>query len=57
MGHIPEGIYSVPHFDYHFYLMSEQERATVTAGACTTKEDGLVPNPPGVVPVTCEAFD
>jgi hypothetical protein len=56
-GHEPRGIYSVPHFDYHFYLISEWERAAIEAGVCTTKEDILVPNPPGVVTVTCEVFE
>ncbi|MDN3557427.1 DUF5602 domain-containing protein [Halomonas maura] len=29
-GHIPEGIYSVPHFDLHFYLIDEAERQAIT---------------------------
>jgi hypothetical protein len=56
-GHVPQGIYSVPHFDYHFYMISERERASIEAGICTSKEDSLVPDPPGVAPVTCEVFD
>jgi hypothetical protein len=28
-GHEPDGVYSIPHFDVHFYLMSEAERATI----------------------------
>jgi hypothetical protein len=39
------------------YMISEQERASIKAGVCTTKEDSLVPNPPGIAPVTCEVFD
>ncbi len=29
-GHFPEGIYSVPHFDVHFYLISNGEREAIT---------------------------
>jgi len=30
-GHIPPGIYDVPHFDVHFYLISYQDRLKITA--------------------------
>jgi len=30
IGHIPEGIYSVPHFDMHFYLISSVEQQGIT---------------------------
>ncbi|MEQ5817169.1 DUF5602 domain-containing protein [Marinobacter sp. NFXS11] len=29
-GHIPEGVYNVPHFDVHFYLISNGEREAIT---------------------------
>ena len=29
-GHIPPGIYSVPHFDFHFYLVDQQYRNNIT---------------------------
>lgn len=29
-GHIPEGVYSVPHFDVHFYLIKNEEREAIT---------------------------
>lgn len=29
-GHIPEGVYNVPHFDFHFYFISEEARAAIT---------------------------
>lgn len=29
-GHPPDGVYSVPHFDVHFYVISNGERAAVT---------------------------
>jgi hypothetical protein len=31
MGHIPAGVYSVPHFDFHFYLISREAREKITA--------------------------
>ncbi|WP_373521702.1 DUF5602 domain-containing protein [Aquiflexum sp.] len=30
MGHEPEGVYDLPHFDFHFYLISDEERLTIT---------------------------
>jgi hypothetical protein len=30
-GHIPPGVYDLPHFDFHFYLMSPEQRAKITA--------------------------
>ena len=30
-GHIPNGIYNVPHFDVHFYTISPEERRRITA--------------------------
>ncbi len=35
MGHEPPGVYDVPHFDVHFYMISEAEQG------------GIVPNDPG----------
>lgn len=29
-GHIPPGIYDVPHFDFHFYIITSAERALIT---------------------------
>jgi len=31
-GHEPPGVYDVPHFDVHFYMISPEERASVTPG-------------------------
>lgn len=56
-GHAPSGVYSLPHFDFHFYAITEQERAEIKAGTCTNDQDNRIPNPPGVVPVTCEVFN
>ncbi|MBI2999195.1 MAG: DUF5602 domain-containing protein [Deltaproteobacteria bacterium] len=30
-GHPPPGVYTVPHFDFHFYLISPEERNKITA--------------------------
>lgn len=30
-GHIPPGVYDTPHFDFHFYLISRDEREKITA--------------------------
>jgi hypothetical protein len=43
-GHIPPGIYDVPHFDFHFYMMDTKQRLNITLhGAdmkrCQTKPD------------------
>ncbi len=29
-GHIPKGVYDTPHFDFHFYLMTEAQVAKIT---------------------------
>jgi hypothetical protein len=29
-GHDPEGVYNVPHFDFHFYMISTDERDKIT---------------------------
>jgi hypothetical protein len=30
-GHVPAGIYNVPHFDFHFYTGSPEDRSLITA--------------------------
>ncbi|MEJ2657121.1 MAG: DUF5602 domain-containing protein [Desulfobacterales bacterium] len=30
-GHIPNGIYDKPHFDFHFYMISQAKKDTITA--------------------------
>lgn len=34
-GHMPPGVYDVPHFDFHFYMIPPEERNRITVG----KED------------------
>lgn len=29
MGHMPQGIYSVPHFDFHFYQISQKQQLAI----------------------------
>ena len=61
MGHPPEHIYDVPHFDFHFYTITENERAGITlegddkARALKQLPSELIPEgyiyvPDGVVP-------
>ncbi len=42
-GHPPPGIYSVPHFDFHFYTISNAVRQTITAPTAGTMCAPLVP--------------
>ncbi len=52
-GHPPPGVYNPPHFDFHFYIISNAERQTIAAPA--TASEMCVPTP-GVppVPLTCD---
>ncbi|MFI6322397.1 hypothetical protein ACIBG8_33010 [Nonomuraea sp. NPDC050556] len=34
MGHLPVGVYNVPHFDFHFYLVPPIERNAIRPGPC-----------------------
>lgn len=56
-GHEPMGVYDVAHFDFHFYMISKEDRALIQAGNCTSAEDNRVPSPPGMVPVSCLVFE
>lgn len=47
-GHAPAGIYGVPHFDFHFYTVTEQIRDEIRQGNCERAENEA--------PVTCETF-
>jgi hypothetical protein len=33
-GHEPDKIYTMPHFDFHFYIQSLEERNSIDPGAC-----------------------
>ena len=30
-GHVPKGVYDIAHFDFHFYLINEEDRNLITA--------------------------
>lgn len=49
LGHIPPGIYDVPHFDAHFYLLTVDERAAITLEG-EDKARVLKAPPPGILP-------
>lgn len=56
-GHIPVGVYDVPHFDFHFYMIPEATRLSI--GAPAAEDRCLVPGPSGVLeptPLTCADF-
>lgn len=60
MGHMPPGIYDTPHFDLHFYLISNDERTAIAPATADTM--CYVPNAPDSeethpVPVSCETFE
>jgi len=52
-GHIPPGVYDVPHFDFHFYMIAPSERNKITAeGADIARSDKKLPAqyiPPGYI--------
>ncbi|RTR01079.1 DUF5602 domain-containing protein [Halomonas nitroreducens] len=49
IGHIPEGIYSVPHFDVHFYLIDAAEQQAITFQG-PDREARLIPPESTLVP-------
>jgi len=44
-GHIPPGIYDVPHFDFHFYLITTAQREQITATGEDLARTTLMPAP------------
>jgi len=60
-GHIPAGVYDTPHFDLHFYTISNEDRTAIAAATADTM--CMVPNPPDApagehpVSVTCDTFE
>jgi hypothetical protein len=55
-GHVPPGVYDVPHFDFHFYTFPNEERLSIEAplvdDACIVEG----PEGPSLVPLTCEDY-
>ncbi len=63
-GHPPEGVYTVPHFDFHFYMISHDDRLAIDPadpqfaakannlpGAAYVPSHYIVPGPPAAVAV------
>lgn len=40
-GHIPPGVYDLPHYDFHFYIMDQAKRQEIKAGACEAGGEGV----------------
>lgn len=65
MGHDPEGIYTAPHFDFHFYMQDKAARDAIRTGTCAAH--GIIdcgdyqvakkPVPAQYVPPTYGDFD
>jgi hypothetical protein len=60
LGHPPAHIYDVPHFDMHFYTITNDERIAISAATADTM--CMVPNPPDTpgehpAAVSCETFE
>jgi hypothetical protein len=61
LGHPPAGVYDAPHFDLHFYTISNDERTAIAAATAETMCS--VPNPPDApagehpVPVSCDTLE
>lgn len=50
-GHEPSGVYDKPHFDFHFYMISQEERLAIPA--YQTDSTGFLGYPaPGYMPAT-----
>ena len=45
-GHIPPGVYDLPHFDFHFYITGMERLADMRSGTCSAGGEG----------VDCETF-
>jgi Hypothetical protein TTHB210 len=43
-GHMPSGVYTVPHFDVHFYLIDRDERDRIQSEGEGAKKMGLAPS-------------
>ena len=51
-GHVPPGVYNVPHFDFHFYTFPNEERVAIEA---PLEEEMCIVNG-GPVPLDCDEF-
>jgi hypothetical protein len=55
-GHIPPGVFDVPHYDFHFYIIDEATRATIKAPAASEMCVLNAGPPAQLAPVDCETF-
>lgn len=58
-GHVPPGVYDTPHFDFHFYTITDAERKQITTPG-GPDEMCLVEQPDGStapVPLTCDLYE
>ncbi len=44
-GHIPPGVYDLPHFDFHFYLIDQQARDRITLEGDDLQRASRAPDP------------
>lgn len=49
-GHPPEGVYDAPHFDFHFYLVSQAEQEAVRFGSAVESGDPAQQPPDELLP-------
>ncbi|HJL18571.1 MAG TPA: hypothetical protein RMH99_23120 [Sandaracinaceae bacterium LLY-WYZ-13_1] len=56
-GHAPPGVYTIPHFDFHFYILDQATRDSIRPGECGLLIDcddfvtATAPIPPQYVPM------
>ena len=49
-GHEPDGIYTLPHFDVHFYMMTEAERDAISPARASFATEAAVPPDASILP-------
>ena len=57
-GHPPPDVYTVPHFDFHFYTIGNEERKAISAPTAEDACPGILDpgNNPVFVPLDCSTF-
>jgi hypothetical protein len=49
-GHVPQGVYDVPHFDFHFYTITDAARLRIVPGDPAFTQSAVQQPPPDQVP-------
>lgn len=49
-GHVPDGVYTLPHFDVHFYMMTEAERDAIDPARVTFATEAAVTPDASILP-------